>query len=66
LIGKMKEGPFYIYGGEYFGRKNFPRGQIVNIVDYEVHPTYGKRYKIEGYIQWFEESCFDYIKSKRK
>lgn len=33
----------------------------VAITDEETHPIWGKRYKIEGSTEWFEENCFEHV-----
>lgn len=60
MIGKLKN-DLRIGDRRLFGLHG---SRIVEIVDTENHPIYGKRYKILGYDNWFEENCFEYIKEK--
>lgn len=55
--GILKDGRFFI------GRDIpvYPMSGEVSIVDEEDHPIFGKRYKIFGYGEWFEENCFSEV-----
>jgi len=54
-VRKLKDGHFYIGNRERFCA---PKGEVV-ITEVENNPLWGKRYKIEGYEEWFEENCFE-------
>ncbi len=58
MQGKLKHGRFRIGHNKPF----YISSGIVKITDTENHPIYGKRYKISGYDEWFEENCFEWIK----
>lgn len=62
MIAKFKNINFKVSDGKDFYLNKNDMGRKVIITDEEVHPTYGKRYKVLGYKEWFEENCFEYIK----
>jgi hypothetical protein len=62
MQAKFKSGELMVGGASYARHFKYAIGEIVNITDTEDHPTYGRRYKVEGYNEWFEENCFDWIK----
>ena len=39
-------------------------GKWVQIIDRQEHPIFGTRYKIFGRHEWFEENCFEEIKTE--
>jgi hypothetical protein len=59
MIGKLKQTDFYVGNKKYFIVPT--RGKIVTITESENHPIFGKRFKILGMNEWFEENCFEYI-----
>jgi hypothetical protein len=59
MIGKLKDGEYRVGHNRHFVVPH--KGQEVNITDTEDHFIWGKRYKIEGYDEWFEENCFEYV-----
>jgi hypothetical protein len=61
LRGKLKNDRLYIGKGIPFVEILPLNGEMVKIVDSENHYAFGKRYKIEGRDEWFEESCFEFI-----
>lgn len=63
MVGKLKDGQFQV--GREFGYTVPERGKEVQIVETEVDPIYGKRYKIAGHDEWFEENCFEYVKNSK-
>jgi hypothetical protein len=58
--GKLKNGEFHIGHRNAFNKVT--GGKEMKITDYEDHPIWGKRYKIYGFNEWFEENCFEYVK----
>jgi len=58
-FGKLKEGRFAVGGGKPI---NLGGGEIVTIVDEEIHPVFGQMYRVSEYPgDWFEENCFETI-----
>lgn len=55
-----KNGNFFIGDKRPFDVPN-ANGNRVEIAEKENHPIYGKRYKIVGRNEWFEENCFEYV-----
>jgi hypothetical protein len=56
-IGTLKDGKFRIGAGTPY----LIMLDRVVIVDEEEHHLWGKRYKISGCDDWFEENCFEKI-----
>lgn len=61
MKGKLKDVDFFYIGNRNAFNK-VTGGKVATITDSENHPIFGKRYKILGYNEWFEENCFDYVK----
>lgn len=61
-VGKFKSQGFKIGNGTTFYINSSDVDKEVAITDTEIHHTYGKRHKVYGYNEWFEENCFDYIR----
>lgn len=57
----LKQGEFRVGAGERF---SITLGAQVEIIETETHPIWGIRYKISGYKEWFEASCFKWIEQK--
>jgi hypothetical protein len=55
MEAKLKNTSFYVGNGRIYP----PVDRPVKITDTEDHPIFGKRYKIEGYADWFEANCFE-------
>lgn len=60
--GKLKSTSLLIGNHEAFTVHGIPENMEVKITNEENHHIYGKRYKIIGYDEWFEENCFEYVK----
>jgi hypothetical protein len=58
MKGKLRNGEFFIGNRVLI---NPPECDVVTIVDQEIHYVFGKRYKILGRKEWFEENCFEYV-----
>jgi hypothetical protein len=59
MEGKLKDGQFLVGARTHY---LYSDGQIVKIINEENHPIFGKRYKVEGHDEWFEENCFEWVK----
>ena len=58
IQGKLKDGQLFIGDKLHYMMST---GQIIKIINEENHPIFGKRYKVVGCDEWFEENCFEYI-----
>jgi len=63
MIGKLRDVEFF---KGMHTPVTVPRGEWVTIVDKEVDPIYGIRYKILGFPDWFEASCFAYVECNNR
>lgn len=63
MWAKFKDDQLFIGNKRHFYLRD-GRGKRVKISEEENHPVWGKRYKIIGYTEWFEENCFEYVKEE--